>query len=61
VIEPVRWAPSFSRTAKVTVRLPLPVAGEVNVIQLTSAVAVHAHSVEVVIVTLRDPPLEPML
>jgi hypothetical protein len=32
----------------------------VNVIQLTSTVAVHAHSAEVEIVALREPPFEPM-
>jgi hypothetical protein len=30
------------------------------VIQLTSAVAVHAHSAEVAIAALSDPPFEPM-
>ena len=52
VIVPVRCAPSFNRTANVTVPFPLPVSGEVSAIQFTSAAAVHAHSVEVVIVAL---------
>jgi hypothetical protein len=32
----------------------------VNEIQLASVVAVQAHSVEVAILALRDPPVEPM-
>ena len=57
-IEPVRAAPSLRATRKLTVPVPLPVADDVSAIQPTSTVAVHAHSLAVVIVRLPDPPVE---
>jgi len=54
-IEPVRAAPSFGATVKVTVAGPLPAAEDVSVIQPTSAVAVHAHSFAVAIVRRPNP------
>jgi hypothetical protein len=46
-------------TVKFTVAVPVPLAGGDNVIQLTSVVAVHAHSPPVVTVTLAPPPFRP--
>jgi len=61
-IEPLRAAaPSFDATVKVTVAGPVPTAGDVNVIQPASAVAVHAHSAAVAIVMRPCPPLAPTL
>jgi len=48
-------------TEKLTTPSPLPLSGCVSEIQLTSVVAVHAHSLDVVIVTLDSPPLVAML
>ena len=58
-IELLRAAPSFGATAKLTVPVPVPVAGDVIVIQPDSAVADHVHSLAVVIVSLPEPPLAP--
>ena len=42
------------------VPLPLPVVADVNVIQVTSRDAVHAHSLEAAMVRVLDPPLAPV-
>ena len=49
---PVRSEPPFEVTVKPTVPFPLPATGGDSVIQPTSVVAVHPHSVCVLTVTL---------
>ena len=56
---PVRSAPVFSATVKLTDPVPVPLAPLVIVIQLTLLTAVHAQPVCVVTVT--GPPLPPFL
>jgi len=56
---PVRAAPVFAATAKVT--FPLPVPPFVTVIHGTLLVAVHAQPAFVVTLTLPFPPFAPML
>ena len=60
-IVPLRAAPSLRATVKLTVPVPVPIADDVRAIQLTSTVAVHAHSLSVVMVNLPGPPSEPTL
>jgi hypothetical protein len=58
---PLLAAPSFRATVKLSVLVPVPVVDDVRVIQLTSTVAVHGHSLSVVMVSLPGPPSEPTL
>jgi len=60
-IVPLRAAPSFRATVKLTVPVPVPVGDDVSAIQPTSTVAVHRHSLVVVMVSLPGPPSEPTL
>jgi len=48
---PVRSAPPFDETVKLTEPFPLPDSGEDRLIQPTSVVAVHPHSLCVATVT----------
>jgi hypothetical protein len=57
----LRAAPSFGPTMKLTRPLPVPVADDVSMIQPTSTVAVHEHSLVVVTVMLPEPPPTAML
>jgi hypothetical protein len=56
VMLPVRSLPPLDATVKPTVPLPLPDRGGERFIQPTSLVAVHAHSLDVVTVTLPESP-----
>ena len=58
---PARCSPPFAATVKFTVPFPLPLSGPVSVIQITSAVAVHAQSASVPTFTLLAPPPALML
>lgn len=60
-IVPLRAAPSLRATVKLTVPVPVPVGDDVSAIQPTSTVAVHRHSLAVVMVSLPGPPSEPTL
>ena len=53
---PLRAAPVFAATEKLTVPLPFPDAPEVTVIQLSALTAVHAQPVSAVTETDRVPP-----
>lgn len=55
-IVPLRAALSFGATVKLTLPVPVPVADDVSVIQPTSTVAAHEHSLVVVTVMLPEPP-----
>lgn len=55
-IVPLRAALSFGATLKLTRPLPFPVADDVSMIQPTSTVAAHEHSLAVVTVMLPEPP-----
>jgi hypothetical protein len=56
---PVRSSPPLAATVKLTVPFPCPLGDAVSEIQPTSAVAVHAQSLDVAIVTLAEPPPSP--
>jgi hypothetical protein len=60
VIEPLRSSSKLAATEKLTLPFPLPVVADVSVIQVTSRDAVQAHSLEVVMLRVLDPPLAPV-
>jgi hypothetical protein len=59
-IVPLRTSSRLAATAKPTDPLPFPVVEDVNVIQVTSADAVHAHSLDVAMLSVVEPPLAPV-
>lgn len=58
VMVPVRWAPVLPATTTVTAPLPVPVAPDVTISQLTLLAAFHAHALVVVTATLVVSPID---
>jgi len=58
---PVRSAARLALIANVTVALALPLTVPLNAIQPTSLLAVHAHPLVVVTVTVAEPPIAEMV
>src|SRR4051812_36118681 len=59
MIEALRRSSRLAATEKLTVPFPLPGVEGGNVIQATSRDAVHAHSLEVAMLSVPEPPLAP--
>jgi hypothetical protein len=59
-IDPLRMSFRLGATTKATDPLPLPVAGDVTVSQLTSGDAVQAHWPGAAMLSVLDPPLAPV-
>src|SRR5687767_11173319 len=58
VMVPVRWAPVLPATTTLTAPLPVPVAPDITISQLTLLAAFHAHALVVVTATLVDSPID---